>query len=317
VREVEPAAWDGLLEELGLADAYLRRAYVESACVLEPGRPFLLEHGGTVFAAIQREDPVDVVTPYGYGGPAGGELAAFWPAYEGWCAGHGVVTTFIRFHPLLRNQRDATLHVEPLAPTIGWRLTRDDLLAGMHSKHRNAVRRAAAAGGVVTAAEGLGEFVPLYEATMLRAGAAPFYFFAPAYWEALERLGGGLVRFDALLGDEIVASALCLASAPWLHYHLGATAEAGRATGATTLLLFEAARWGQERGYERFHLGGGLGGRRDSLHEFKRRFDPDALLEAAVGKAVHDEAAYRRLTGGDAGFEGFFPSYRAPADSVR
>ena len=36
------------------ADAYYRRAYVESACVLEPGEPLLLEHEGTVFAAIRR-----------------------------------------------------------------------------------------------------------------------------------------------------------------------------------------------------------------------------------------------------------------------
>ena len=55
MREVEPAAWDGLLGELGLADAYYRRAYVESACVLEPGEPLLLEHDGTVFAAILRD----------------------------------------------------------------------------------------------------------------------------------------------------------------------------------------------------------------------------------------------------------------------
>ncbi len=54
MREVGPGDWDGLLAELGLADAYYRRPYVESACVLEPGEPLLLEHEGTVFAAILR-----------------------------------------------------------------------------------------------------------------------------------------------------------------------------------------------------------------------------------------------------------------------
>ncbi len=310
MREVDPAAWDGLVEELGVADAYLRRAYIESACVLESGRPLLLEHDGTVFAAIERENPVDVVTPYGYGGPVGGDLAAFWPAYEEWCGERGVLTTFVRFHPLYGNQRGAPFRVETLAPTIGWRLGQNDLLAGIHWKHRNKVRKAVAAGVVVTAAEGLGDFVPLYEHTMQRAGAAPFYFFAPAYWNALERLGGGLVRFDAAQGDETVASALCLASLPWLHYHLSATAEAGRATGAMTLLLLEAGRWAQERGYERFHLGGGLGGRRDSLHHFKHRFDSGGECEAAIGKAVHDSEAYRAAGGDPDDLSGFFPTYR-------
>jgi hypothetical protein len=304
VREVEPAAWDGLQ-----LDAYYRRAYVECACVLEPGEPLLLEHDGTVFAAIRRREPVDdVITPYGYGGPAGDDLAAFWPAYDEWAREQDVVTTFIRFHPLYANQRGVPFHVEELAPTIGWRLD-GDLLAGMHGKHRNALRKAQGTRLEVVAADGLGEFVPLYEETMRRAGAADFYFFARAYWEALERTGM-LARFDAVADGEVVASALCLASPPWLHYHLGAASEAGRKLGATTLVLYEAGMWAKERGYERFHLGGGFGGRRDSLHEFKRRFDPAGECEAGIGKLVHDADAYRALGGDPTDLTGFFPAYR-------
>jgi serine/alanine adding enzyme len=344
VREVEPAAWDRLLDDLGLADAYYRRAYVESACVLEPGEPILLEHEGTVLAAIRRpvavtvtetlhpqgnakEDreptqrpaftgtvPVteatDLITPYGYGGPAGGDVASFWPAYEAWARERGIVSTFVRFHPLYANQRCAPIQVEQLAPTIGWRLG-GDLLAGMHGKHRNALRKAQASGLEVVPAAGLGGFVPLYAETMRRAGAGEFYFFPPAYWQALANLGDGLMRFDGIAGGDVVASALCLASPPWLHYHLGATAEAGRKLGATTLLLYEAARWAKERAYERFHLGGGVGGRRDSLHEFKRRFDPGGECEVAIGKAVHGADAYRALGGDPTELSGFFPAYRS------
>ncbi len=320
MREVEPAAWDGVLAELGLGDAYLQRAYVESACVLDPGKPLLLEHEGTVLACILRPLTVtvtvksghDVVTPYGYGGPVGGAVAAFWGAYEAWCSERGVLTTFVRFHPRFANQRGARIHVEQLASTIGWRVQSDDLLACMHSKHRNVVRKAEAAGVSVEASHGLGAFVPLYEETMRRAGAQAFYFFSGDYWEALARLGEGLVRFDARRAGETVASALCLASPPWLHYHLGAASEAGRTLGATTLLLHEAARWARERRYERFHLGGGLGGKRDSLHEFKRRFDPGGELEAAIGKAVHDPEAYRAAGGDPDDLSGFFPAYRRP-----
>ena len=179
----------------------------------------------------------------------------------------------------------------------------------MHLNHRRAVRKAQKAGVTVSAGDGVGDFVPLYEETMRRAGASPFYFFAPAYWEALERTD--LVRFEARLGDDVVASALCLASPPWLHYHLGASSDEGRRIGAMHLLFLEAATWARERGYERFHLGGGVGGAADSLHEFKRRFDPGGLVEAAVGKVVHDEAAYARLSGGETGLDGFFPAYRA------
>jgi hypothetical protein len=269
----------------------------------------LLEDGDGAFALIRRSDPVDVITPYGYGGPAGRDVREFWRTYDGWCRANGVVTTFVRFHPLYANAREAPIHVEPLAPTIAWRLEQDDLFAPMHLNHRRAVRKAQKAGVTVTAGEGVGDFVPLYEETMRRAGAAAFYFFGAAYWGALER--AGVVRFDAQLDGDVVASALCLASPPWLHYHLGASSDEGRRIGAMHLLFLEAATWARARGYERFHLGGGVGGREDSLHEFKRRFDPEGLVDAAVGKAVHDEDAYARLTGGETGFDGFFPAYRA------
>ena len=302
MREVPPEEWDGL--EL---DAYYRRAYVESAALLDAGRPFLLEHEGAVFAGIEREEPRDVVTPYGYGGPT---RDGFWDAYEIWARERGVVSTFVRFHPLLANQRGAPIHVEELAPTVAWRVERErDLLAGLHFKHRNKVRKAENAGATVTAASGLGGFVELYEDTMRRIDADGFYLFEPAYWERLEELP--LARFDAEIDGEVVASALCLASPPWLHYHLSGTTDAGRSTGASTLVLLEAARWAQAQGYERFHLGGGLGGKADSLHHFKARFDPDGLVPAAVGKAIHDEDAYRELSGGRFdGYEGFFPAYR-------
>jgi len=301
VREVPPEEWDGL--EL---DAYYRRPYVEAAAL--DGRPFLLEHEGAVFAGVERENPRDVVTPYGYGGPTGD---GFWPAYEAWARERGAVTTFVRFHPLYANQNGAPIHVEELAPTVAWRLGEErDLLAGLHFKHRNKVRKAEKAGANVAAATGLGDFVELYEDTMRRLDAAGSYFFPPEYWERLAGLGDALVRFDASIDGETVASALCLATPPWLHYHLSGTTDSGRSTGSSTLVLLEAARWAQERGYERFHLGGGLGGSADSLHHFKARFDPEGLVPAAVGKAIHDEDAYRELSGGEVGYEGFFPAYR-------
>jgi hypothetical protein len=41
----------------------------------------------------------------------------------------------------------------------------------------------------------------------------------------------------------------------------------------------------QERGYEQFHLGAGLGGGGGPLLEWKRRFQPGELLGQWVGKA--------------------------------
>ena len=299
-----------MLEELGFVDVYLTREYVEASALLEPGRPLFLRTEEAVFPAILREDPPDVITPYGYGGPVGG---GFWEPYEDWCRANGVVTTFVRFHPLYANHREAgsDVHVQPLAGTVAWRLDEEgDLFERMHRHHRRVVRKALGAGVEATAQlapESLAGFVSLYERTMERQAAEDFYYFPPDYWRALETsLRGHVALFEA--GDD--AKLLCLHAPPWLHYHLGASSDAGRKLGASSLLFLEAARWAQELGYTRFHLGGGVGGARDSLYEFKLRFDPGGELEAAIGKAIHDQEAYRRLSPGGAGYEGFFPAYR-------
>jgi serine/alanine adding enzyme len=317
VREVAAAGWDALLAELGLADAYLLRAYVEASCVLDPGEPVLLEAGGIVMPCIVRSingTESDVTTPYGYGGPVGpGPHEPFYEQYEEWCRERGIVSTFIRYHPLFENQLQAEARASYVSPTIGWPLD-GDLLAGMHGKHRNTVRKAQKEGvavDVTAAPDDLAAFALLYERTMERQGAAGYYFFPPEYWERLTALGGHLVRFDALCGGDIVASALCLRGDRWLHYHLGATEDAARDLGASNLLLYTAAVWGQEQRLEEFHLGGGASGSEDSLFAFKRRFSPAGAREFWVGKAVHDEDAYRRLSGVDEiDLAGFFPAYR-------
>jgi serine/alanine adding enzyme len=328
--EVGPEGWNGLLERIGCRDAYFRRGYVEASCVLDGGRPMLLHATGSggdvVFACSVRPVPsssglYDVTTPYGYGGPvaAGAEPPAeeFWELYEGWCAEKRVVSTFLRFHPLLGNQSLAgpSVELEQLADTVSWGLEgENDLFEGMHRHHRRVSRKAEALVEVRTQErpDRLDAFATLYEATMRRQRAAPFYLFPPAYWDELTSgLRDQLVCFEAFVEGEVVAGILCFASPPWLHYHLGATLEPARSLGASHLLMLAAARWGRERGYEQFHLGGGVGGREDSLWEYKRRFSPGGLRETWIGKLVHDDDAYDALAG-SRDRSGFFPAYRRP-----
>jgi serine/alanine adding enzyme len=118
---------------------------------------------------------------------------------------------------------------------------------------------------------------------------------------------------EARRNDERIGRVLGVGEPPWLHYHLGGAADAGRGTGASHLALYALARWGQAHGFDMLHLGGGVGGRADSLLEYKLRFAPAGLIGAAIGKAVHDVPAYLRLTGADAvDWDAFFPAYREP-----
>ena len=309
IEEVAPDDWDGLVADLGYDDAYLRREYVETSAVLDPGRPTFLRAETTVFPCIVREldGTRDVTGPYGFGGPVGN--SSFYEPYEAWCREHGIVTTFTWFHPRFANHRYSTFHVEPRGGTVAWRLE-GDLFENLHRHHRRAARKAEADGietRITVRPPDLEPFARLYERTMAEKGATGFYYFPDEYWGALADRDW-LVLFEALDHTGLRAALLGLASPPWLHYHLGASERSG---GANNLLFLEAARWAQANGYERFHLGGGVGGADDSLLEFKLRFDPGGLIESAVGKAIHDDDAYRKL--GGEGFDGFFPAYRRAA----
>ena len=197
MREVPPDEWDGL--EL---DAYYRRPYVESAALLDAGRPFLLEHDGAFFAGIERDGPRDVVTPYGYGGPTGD---GFWDAYEDVGA---------------RARRRE--HLRPLPPAAGEPAGRADPRRGARADGRLAGRAGArparrpALQAPQQGAQGRerrrdrrrsttasASSSPLYEDTMRRIDADPFYLFEPAYWERLGELP--LARFDAAIDGEVVA----------------------------------------------------------------------------------------------------------------
>jgi len=331
LREIEDQDWDGSLHSLGLADVYLGRGYARAAAIQEAAEPVLLLHegaaGGIVFPLLLRRVPdasgcTDVITPHGYGGPIGvgpsPPWTAFRDAYERWCRGRGVVTTFVRFHPRYRNHLHAgpTMEVRSLAGTVGWRIDAGrDLLAQMHSHHRRYARIAEREGVETTCRpaddEGLARFRPLYGATMRRVGASSYYDLPDRYWRRLhDGVGRRLLLAEAYGVDgSLLAAALLFDARPWLHYHLGGSTEEGRRVNATVLLFLEVARRAQADGFEVFHLGGGVGGSEDSLLRWKRRFDAGGVLDAAVGRQVNDPSSYGRLTDGIEA-SGFFPAYR-------
>ncbi len=342
IRVVPHAEWDDLVARLGGDDAYLRLGWNAASVHLEPAGTVavLLHHatdaGELALPLLLRPLPstlgmaatgYDATSAYGYGGPiAAGDvdLDGFGAALDGWARANDVVTTFLRFHPVLANHRWSPPRAElvELGSTVAWNVAPGrELLPAMHTHHRRAVRKADRAGlevRITVAPDDLTAFREMYDHTMRRQEAAAFYFFDDAYWDALVATGGGgeLVLVDGILGDgDVVASLLCIAHGDWLHYHLGASADAARNIGASNRCFLAVAEWAQSRDMVGFHLGGGVGGGTDSpLFVFKYRYDPESEpLPFHVAKLVHDADRYRALAGSDS-TDGYFPPWRAPVD---
>lgn len=333
--EVVPARdWDPLVADLVGPDTYLTAAYHEASVLLEPPgtRPVFLRFrgrdGDIALPLLLRPLPDgrgwDATTPYGYGGPVSAtatDTAAFGRALDGWARANGVVATFLRLHPLLCNARlvPPTADLATLGSTVCWDVSPGrDLTAGLHHHHRRAVRRARGAGLDVVVDEAptsLDGFRKLYEATMRRQDADPFFFFPDAYWDALlaQRAALQPVLVEGRLDGELVAALLCFAKRPWLHYHLGGSDDIARTIGANNRCFLAAAEWAQSEGMTGFHLGGGVGGSSDSpLFVFKHRFDPAGPRPLfRIAKLVHDPDRYRELAG-TSSTAGFFPPWRRP-----
>jgi hypothetical protein len=326
VDTVAESEWDATVRRLGGDAVYSSLGYHRASALLEPPGtlPALLSDGESALPLLLRPltpDTWDASSAYGYGGPLAARAdPAFGAGVDAWARANGVVTTFLRYHPLLGNHRigPRDVHVAERGWVVAWDLrgTRD-LYASMHDHHRRAVRKAAKAGvrvAVTVAPANLRVFRALYEVTMRRQEADPFYFFPTGYWEELlAGCGDRLVLCEAFLDDEPVAALLCFDSAPFLHYHLGASSDTARRVGASNLLFLTAAAWGREHGHESFFLGGGLGGSStSSLFVFKHRFDPASEpLPWHTGAWVHDAARYRELAG-TSSVDGYFPPWRAP-----
>lgn len=281
--------------------------------------------------------PSDLTSPYGYGGPfvwgaadddARAVLAAsFWPSFDAWCAGAGVVSEFVRFHlgpgALLAFPGD----VRERMPNVVVPLDRaaETMWTGFEHKVRKNVNRARRSGVTVEfdrTGERLGTFLEIYEATMGRREASAHYYFPRTYFEAIHRdLPGQFVYAFAMHEGRAVSAELVLVSASSLYSFLGGTLREAFDVRPNDLLKVEVMAWGQREGRTRFVLGGGVEPG-DGIYRYKLSFAPSGSVPFSVGSRVHDAVQYDRLTdarreaaarAGEtwAPPETFFPAYRA------
>jgi hypothetical protein len=270
---------------------------------------------------------------YGYPGPVAtgvdddaGFVEAAWRAIRSVWQSHSAVSAFTRFHPLLGNERllSGSQDITYVGDTVSMdlRLTDEEVAWSYPRTLRQEIaagRRAGLRTEVDESWQCLPEFMRLYQATMRRNRAAPSYFFSDAYFHRLRSLGDDAHLLVTRLDDEVVAAGVFFAYGTTVHAHLVGTDERGISLSPLKVLLDDARSWARERGGVVLHLGGGRGGRTDSLLEFKARFSP-RRHRFSIGRWVLDGRGYRELAetwraeaarrGVADGETEFFPAYR-------
>lgn len=314
-------AWDAALaphEPLGL-DLYFGAGYHRSHCLgqLAEARLFLYRSDREQLVypfrlrEIQRigDVPVDglyrdMESVYGFTGPLATTsdpafLTEAWRAFTDWAAEQRVVAEFIRFNPLLTNERFAPALVtsERVREHVVLELRRDpDLIwrEAYSKSNRNMIRKAQRHGLGVTfdsLENHLDSFVRLYHLTMDRNRAAGEYYFERAHFEALARGVRARVAVARRSGRDLAIS-LFLIGPDWMHYHLSGCSEEGLAAGANNLILHEAVLEARSLGLGLLHLGGGrTADPADPLLRFKASFSPQRR-PVMIGRRVHMKGPY-------------------------
>ena len=335
---LDPAAreWKETLQHVG-HDMYHVPEYVVLDARLYGGSPaafwFEQDPYRLLIPLIVRDIPGtglrDALSPYGYPGPisdAAPGNAGFWePACAAFTAtlrAAGVVSAFLRLHPLLKPPSPVLPRFGALVhhgETVSMDLTAslDEMWQQTRSDHRNHINRARRAGTRVVFDDWdrLGEWVEVYHDNMRRVGATSYYFFTSEHLAALhDAVGDRMHLAVALEGDEVVGGNTFFEYEGIATGYVSSTRRA-RNRYADELLYDEVRRWCKARGDRVFHLGGGRGGRNDSLFSFKAGFSP-SRHPFHTWRVVTDPEAYRDLVrrrrpeADPADLTAAFPSYR-------
>lgn len=336
----EKERWDDVVRSFSNFDVYYLNSYAKAFMLHGDGEPVLFYFTGKEGRAINvsmkrdiaddchftgllpKQTFYDLITPYGYGGylVEGHCTEELKEAYTQYCRENGIVSEFVRFHPVLNNAKEMEnmYEVITLGNTVCMDL-KDNIWENCTSKNRNMIRKAVKSGLKVywsRQPSDISEFMNIYNATMDRDAATPYYYFKSDFYNSiLEDLNRNALFFRCMLNEKTVAMSIMLFANKHMHYHLSGSLPEYRSLAPTNLLLYEAAEYGKENGYETFHLGGGLGSAKDHLYSFKKAFNRKEDCTFCIGKRIYDNEKYdmlMKLRENDPTVRtDFFPVYRS------
>lgn len=331
--------WDAVVRSFKEYDVYWLSGYVKAFKIHGDGEPMLFFYDsgetrginvvmkrdvakdGRFDGKIEEGQYFDFATPYGYGGwiIEGEKTEELFSTYENWIQKNGIISEFVRFHPMVKNH-DASrsfYEVIQLGEVVHMDLSSpEDIWNNIISKNRNMIRKAVKNGIKIYNGrfpEIYEKFRTIYNGTMDKDDAEEYYYFKPDFYKSvLEDLSQNAQVFWAEKEGLVIAASIMIGANGYLDYHLSGSLREFSSLAPGNLILYTAALWGCANGYRTFYLGGGVGSGEDSLFKFKRAFYKGDLNHFYIGEKIYDQKKYDELLGMRTEFEnpGYFPKYR-------
>ena len=158
-------------------------------------------------------------------------------------------------------------------------------------------------------------FTEMYSENMDRVSASQSYYYSEEYFsELIHNKDFNCKLIMVFDGETAICGAIVMYANNIIRTHLSATAANYLKESPSKLLTDEISLIGRQMGAKYFHLGGGVGGREDTLYKFKSYFS-GLYLHDYTWRFIADNDAYnaqveirgmRRMAQPD-----FFPQYRS------
>ncbi|MEG4247885.1 GNAT family N-acetyltransferase [Microcoleus sp. Pol10D4] len=273
--------------------------------------PYLLRRCDHIFdQSLATQEVFDVVSPYGYPGILLSDKAASTKEFLDGAINQlisalrakGVCSAFFRLHPILNSGFNDFLspdicNVNGETVSVNLKLSEAEIWSQTRSEHRtsiNKLKRSGMTARMVPFQESIGEFISIYYETMDRLGAGRSYYFDDEYFSHFSKLGEKVHLCIVELEEKVTCSGIFTECGGIIQYHLGGTRNEFFKQ-APSKLMFDYVRfWAKERGNEVFHLGGGVGGGKDTLYHFKAGFSKQTHTFLTLRLIINEEK-YRHL----------------------
>lgn len=327
-------SWTGYIKKTICYDAYHTLHYHSLDSTGEPVL-FVYEEGEDFIAlpllkrVIEHTELCDFTSSYGYTGPISNKsidslsydlVENFTHSFIDFMKDNKAVSVFSRLNPFINQSvlLNKIGGVRANGKTVCIDLTQslDDQRAQYEKRLQRQIRQLRKRKYVVKHAdtqEQIHLFTRMYTENMVRLGAHQSYFFNEDYFTSLLKSS----EFDCNLmliydGDEMICGAIVMWVDKIIRNHLSATSGSHVHLSPSKLLTEEISLFARTIGLEYLHLGGGLGGKEDSLFKFKSSFS-NHLLEDNIWCFIADEHAYNQLVKEKniKADRGYFPLYRS------
>jgi hypothetical protein len=324
--------WNEIIQSMNNFDFYHLAEYHR---LDDSGIPILLHYSGgavdfafpLILRSVDGTKYNDITSVYGYSGPLSNtrhpdaeSIAEFHKKLFHFFDEHSVVSVFTRLHPLFPIQEEILENIGNTLNTgvtvaIDLNLPEKEQRKQYSHSLKNAVNRLKRKNLTVKKAGTKAEieaFAAIYTETMKRVCASQIYFFDNAYFHRfLETLPS--VLYVVYYEDKIISGSLFTDCNGIIQPHLSATLNDYLYLSPLKYVWDQIRLYGVEKNRNYVHLGGGFGGSRDTLFEFKAQFSQLHFLfktwRYVHNRKMYDELIYNKY-GNNLPDSSFFPLYR-------